>query len=297
MNILIIGSKGFIGSNLKYYFESKNYNVYSADVVHDYVDKNYTVLDITNSDYHSIFEQGKFDVCINCSGAASVPLSNSNPYKDFNLNTVNVFKILDAIKKYQPECKFINMSSAAVYGNPERLPITENQPISPVSPYGLHKKMAEDVCTEFNSMFGIKTCSLRIFSAYGDSLKKQLFWDLYKKAEADSKIELFGTGNESRDFIYIKDLVRVIELVMFNAHFNAETINVANGKEIYIKDAVKFFYSNFTKNIDYSFSGENRQGDPINWVADISKIAAMGYKPEYDIEKGLQLYYNWIINE
>ena len=94
------------------------------------------------------------------------------------LNVSNVFKQLDAIRKFQPGCKYINLSSAAVYGNPESLPISEDHHLDPISPYGNHKKMAEEVCADFYTNYRIPTCSLRIFSAYGAGLQKQLFWDL-----------------------------------------------------------------------------------------------------------------------
>ena len=174
MKILIVGSRGFIGSHCVDYFE-KNNEVWGCDVVLDYASNHYFSIDAVDSDFQNIFQQQKFDVCINCSGAANVPFSLERPINDFKLNTLNVFKLLEAIRLYAPGCKFINMSSAAVYGNPLSLPIKESDKRNPVSPYGLHKLMAEIVCEEFYHFWGMKTCSLRIFSAYGPRLKKQLF--------------------------------------------------------------------------------------------------------------------------
>lgn len=294
MNILIIGSKGFIGSHTISYYEQSEHTVWGCDVVIDYVAERYYLIDSTNSDFHSVFENQHFDLCINCSGAASVPDSLNHPMRDYNLNVLHVFKVLDAIRLYQPNCKFINLSSAAVYGNPTKLPISETMKVNPLSPYGYHKWNAEQIMEEFHLFFGIPTCSLRIFSAYGDGLKKQLFWDLYKKATSGNSFTLHGTGNESRDFIFIDDLVKAIDLVANKSHFKADIINVANGEEIFIKDAVNTFFSFLNAEIDYSFSGEERKGDPINWCADISRLKALGYKPSFDLKSGLQKYYKWI---
>src|SRR6476620_7395882 len=140
MKILVIGSKGFIGLNVYDFLKKNNYEVLGCDVVTDYTDKNYFQIDATNSDFHHIFEKKNIGVYINCSGAASVPLSLEFPLKDFSLNTLNVFKILEAIRTYRPKCKFINLSSAAVYGNPDSLPIKEEAVLKPLSPYGIHKK-------------------------------------------------------------------------------------------------------------------------------------------------------------
>lgn len=294
MKVLIIGSKGFIGSHITTFFELRGHNVWSCDIVNDYNSKKYFQIDATNSDYHTLFERNQFDVCINCSGAASVPLSLKFPLKDYILNTVNVFKLLDAIRSYQPKCKFINLSSAAVYGNPQTLPIVETQPINPVSPYGLHKLQAEQTCKEFEVHFGLQVCNLRIFSAYGEGLRKQLFWDLYKKLEGENLIELYGTGNESRDFIYVSDLANIIHLVASQKEFKYSVLNVGNGKELYIKDVVKIFYNLTNKQIEYMFRGERREGDPINWVADISRLRELGYKQEVLIKDGLESYIKWV---
>ena len=295
MHVIVIGSKGFIGQNLTHYFEGKGHRVWGVDVIVDYVNtERYFLIDASNSDFISVFQDITFDLCVNCSGAASVPESLKNPMRDYYLNTVNVFKILEAIHKFQPSCKFINLSSAAVYGNPQELPIKETAIPNPLSPYGIHKLQAEQICKEFSDFYNIPTCSLRIFSVYGAGLQKQLFWDLYKKAKTGSPFTLFGTGNESRDFIHVLDLARAIEMVNENSDFKADIINVANGTEIRIKDAVATFFSFFKDNIKYSFSGSSRKGDPANWVADIGTLSSYGYSASVDMNTGLKKYYDWI---
>lgn len=217
MKILVIGSKGFIGSHCVDYFSKAN-EVWGCDVVLDYNTPNYISIDAVDSDFLGIFEQRQYDVCINCAGAANVPFSGET-FNDFKLNTLNVFKLLEAIRKHAPQCKFVTMSSAAVYGNPASLPIVEGQKLMPVSPYGYHKVMAEKICEEYSKYWDIKTCCLRIFSAYGPGLRKQLFWDLYHKIKEQDEPTLWGTGHESRDFIYISDIVRIIDLAITHSTF------------------------------------------------------------------------------
>jgi dTDP-glucose 4,6-dehydratase/UDP-glucose 4-epimerase len=119
-----------------------------------------------------------------------------------------------------------------------------------------------------------------------------LFWDLLKKANSGEAIKLFGTGRESRDFIYISDLVRVIDLVYQRSDFQADVINVANGEEVFIQDAVSVFFGLFEQDISYTFSGDSRKGDPVNWKADISKLKGFGYKASVDMPEGLKAFYN-----
>lgn len=294
--VLIVGSKGFIGQHLNSFLLTKGEVVFGADVVVDYdAGENYFLIDASNSDFNYVFEKQTFDFCINCSGAASVPDSLVNPIRDYYLNTVNVYKILNAIKRYSPNCKFINLSSAAVYGNPKELPVKEASLRNPMSPYGYHKMMSEQICKEFYKFFNVDTCSLRIFSAYGEGLRKQLFWDLYAKVKKDDSVSLFGTGKESRDFIYIKDLVEAIWIVATKGKLQGQAINIANGKEEFIEDVVNIFYSFFEAgSINFSFRGEARQGDPNNWVADIHELRKLGYQQKYSLEEGLKNYWNWV---
>lgn len=293
MKILIIGSKGFIGSHCVDYF-SQGYEVWGCDVILDYNTPNYISIDAVDSDFLGIFEQRQYDVCINCSGAASVPFSLEKPFNDFKLNTLNVFKLLEAIRKHAPNCKFITMSSAAIYGNPESLPIKENQAIKPVSPYGYHKVMAENICEEYSRFWNIQTCCLRIFSAYGPRLKKQLFWDLYQKIVNDDTPTLWGTGRESRDFIYISDIVRIIDLAISHSKFNGEVVNVANGKQIEIAEVAETVRKVSGTKKTIIFNGAERKGDPINWEADISIIKSWGYKSSVELETGINCYLQWI---
>jgi UDP-glucose 4-epimerase len=237
MKILIIGSEGFIGSNAVKYFISRGFEVFGADIVKQ-DSYNYTIINPDFPDFASLFNKQLYNVCINASGAADVQYSFKYTAIDYILNVTNVFNILEAIRQYNSECKFINFSSAAVYGNPELLPVKENANLHPLSPYGWHKLYSEQICREFNEYFKIPTLSLRVFSAYGPGLKKQLFWDLYQKSLLSNIINIYGNGKESRDFIYISDIMSCVELAIAKADFKGEAVNVANGEEIFISDIV-----------------------------------------------------------
>lgn len=293
MNILIIGSKGFIGSHCVTYF-TKLHTVWQCDVVTDYITKPYYLVDASNADYKEVFQSQNFHVCINCSGAASVPDSIVNPQRDFMLNTVNVSKQLEAIRKYNPDCKYINLSSAAVYGNPQYLPIDELHPLQPISPYGVHKQMAETLCQSYYDSYGINTCSVRIFSAFGKGLQKQLFWDLYQKAKQDETISLFGTGTETRDFIHVNDVMLALNLIINKADFNHSIFNIASGKQVSIKEVAETFYKQLERSISIQFKGKNRSGDPLHWVANITQLERLGFQVETTVEEGLKQQVAWL---
>ncbi|MFY7965492.1 MAG: NAD-dependent epimerase/dehydratase family protein [Chitinophagaceae bacterium] len=295
--ILIIGSQGFIGSAICNYFLKKGFDVVGCDIVDKSENCSYYYHKITSdlsNDLVKIFAEHQFQLCINAAGSGNVPLSVENPLLDFKANVADVISILDAIKLHNSSCKYLHISSAAVYGNPEKLPVCENDLTQPVSPYGYHKLMSESICKEYYKLFGLKTAIIRPFSVYGAGLKKQLFWDLCQKISKSesNKIELFGTGEESRDFIYINDLVELIYLINAKDNFECSIYNAASGIETKINQLASIIQPFFpTKKI--AFSGQSRIGDPNNWVADISKSKSIGFANKVAIETGIEKYIEW----
>lgn len=292
MKILIVGSKGFIGSHAVDFF-SKNQEVWGADIVNG-DETNYFTLEKLNTDFESIFEHNQFDACINASGNGSVPISINLPVFDFELNVLNTIKILDAIRKHNPACKYLNLSSAAVYGNPETLPIVENVDLKPLSPYGWHKLYAEQVCKEYFYMYNLQTINLRLFSVYGENLRKQLFWDIFQKSLRSTNIELFGTGMETRDFIYISDLLEAVNCVLKFGLFNGESVNIASGVETTIQRAATIFCKALNNKLTLNFNKIVKPGDPLNWKADISLVKSFGFEPNVSVEKGMNNIAKWL---
>ena len=295
MRILIIGSEGFIGKSISQYFLTLGHIVFTADIV-NLSKSNYLFLKSDISNLPNLFKHKNFDICINASGLANVSNSFDESNQDFVANVFNVHIILEAIKLFNKNCKFINLSSAAVYGNPKSYPISELDYLNPISPYGYHKLMSEVLCCEYNKVFGIHTLSLRIFSVYGPGSRKQLFWDVYKKIENSSNgaIELIGNGDESRDFIFIDDLLEAVNCIVDNSTFDGGAINVASGEETLIKNAIYTFVNLFQPSIKIIFDNKIRNGDPSNWQADITLLKSFGFKHKYSLEFGLNKYVTWL---
>lgn len=294
MNLLIIGSEGFIGSHLVNFFRNKQFTVTSADIVLKN-EPGYILINPELPSFSNLFQHNKYDVCINASGAANVQFSFTYPHADYTLNAANVYSILEAIRQYNAGCRFINLSSAAVYGNPKQLPVNELAEIMPTSPYGFHKYYSEQVCREFSFLFGIKTISLRIFSAYGPGLKKQLFWDLYQKAkQSKGSFPVFGSGKETRDFIYIDDLTEAVHCVIKQDYFNGGHVNIASGVAVTIKEVVLEFIKNFDTGLAPDFSDQAKQGDPLYWQADITLLKSFGFINKYSIQQGIKETVDWL---
>lgn len=298
MTILILGSEGFIGSHCISYFLKKGDSVYGIDLYEQPTQKYfYKKVSRLSPDLDEFFGETKIDGVINAAGSGNVPYSMSHPVLDFEANSLDTIRVLDALRKHQPHCRYVHLSSAAVYGNPITLPVKENDPTLPLSPYGWHKLIAEQICQEYTSVFGLPTAIARPFSVYGPGLKKQLFWDVYQKQKESSEVvTLFGTGNESRDYIFISDLVGALDCILQNGEMVGEVYNLASGEETTIREVTSIFFEMLKSPKPFKFNGQVRAGDPINWRADISKLNKLGYRPEVSLRDGLRKLSGWLIN-
>jgi UDP-glucose 4-epimerase len=295
-NILILGAQGFIGSHLCEYFIQSGYNVTGCDVVEaSPADYTYHKVSVLSSDFDLLFKTTQFDICINASGSGNVAFSLTYPQSDFDNNTLTVSKILGAIQNYQPACRLLHISSAAVYGNPQTLPIDELATISPVSPYGFHKHMSEILCREYALIYNVPVIIVRPFSVYGIGLRKQLLWDICKKLSNADSIHLFGTGNETRDFIHINDMVKAIALIVQKAPFDGSVFNLASGVQTTIGQVAAIFEKYFPGNKTIRFSGNDKKGDPVNWLADITKMKTLGFIQQQNMEDNIRKYIDWYL--
>lgn len=295
MKILVIGSKGFLGKAVVQELQQQAFTVFEADIVNDYNNSTYFQVDVTNADFRSILRDHQFGWIVNCAGAASVPDSFTNPHRDFSLNVNLVSLMLNAIREENPDCKFLQFSSAAVYGNPIKLPIQETDATAPLSPYGFHKLQAEKLCEMYYQQFGIHSKVIRIFSAFGPGLEKQLLWDIFKKTRNEQSVALFGTGNESRDFIYSVDVAKAVAAILKQNDQGFTIYNLASGVQTTVQQAAQNLLSALDCLKVLTFNGKNRTGDPLNWQADISKITAeTGFKPTYNFETAILELASWL---
>lgn len=294
--VLITGSNGFIGKAMGKYCISKGYDVYGVDV-NESINTNFPTIamNLVEDDIQILWDFVVPNIIIHCAGAANVPFSIEQPAIDYNINTSIVHKILFSMhEKKMTDTRVLLISSAGVYGQPTSLPISEECDKNPISPYALHKSIAEDIGTYFVNNHNFDIRIVRIFSAYGPGLKKQIFWDMYQKIKNTGRLDLWGTGFESRDFIYIDDLVKALMLVMEAEKKEYHIWNVANGQEVLIKDVAERFAELMKLEGPVEFSNITRTGDPNNWCADISRIKELGYEQCVSINEGIEKYIRWI---
>jgi UDP-glucose 4-epimerase len=296
--MLVTGAAGFLGRYIVSHFHREGWRVIGVDDVsvgrvqfEEGVE--FYSLRLPNPALGELLAETKPTVCVHAAGCASVGLSLDDPGADFRGNTVLTFELLEALRKHAPACRFILLSSAAIYGNPEILPVSEGHPPSPLSPYGFHKLHCEMLCVEYSRFFNLPTASVRIFSAYGAGLKRQVIWDICDRILTKGRLPLHGTGHESRDFIHAKDIARAVEVVAAGAPAIGEVYNVATGREVTIAELAHLLLTELAPDLQPEFDGQATPGNPLNWRADIGKLTALGFVPEISLEDGLLEVARW----
>jgi UDP-glucose 4-epimerase len=296
--VLITGVTGFIGRYVARLYSDLGWKVVGTGTASEENSpignlSQYRTLFLPSPELPSLINQVRPEVCVHCAGRASVPLSVSEPADDFNASVASTFNLLEALRKNSPDCHLIYLSSAAVYGNPKTLPISEEYSTRPISPYGFHKSMCEKLCQEFYEIYGLKTSVLRIFSAYGPGLRRQVVWDICYKALTQPILHLQGTGQESRDFIHVRDVARAIHFVSENSSALGKVFNIASGKETTIQQLTELVMKNLDTQNLINFDGTIPKGTPMNWRADTSLLEKLGFSTEVSLEKGIGVYTKW----
>lgn len=302
---MITGASGFLAGYIVPRFAERGWRVFGVDgnpppsATRDLF-AGFNQMRLPDGALDGAVEEARPDLVIHGAGRASVPLSMSDPATDFQSGPVAAFALLDALRRHAPECRFIHLSSAAVYGNPGSLPVAEDAERRPLSPYGFHKRVNEDLCREFAQVYGMRTISARLFSAYGEGLRRQVMWDVCRKAHSGEKVRLQGTGEETRDFLHAKDIAAGLEAIAENAE-NAEmdggACNLASGEETRIADLADILMKGMGRQDAPEFDGRVPEGNPLQWQADISRVRTLGFAPGVQVASGAEAYARWAKKE
>lgn len=298
--VLVVGGQGFLGAHIadEMAASGKRTVVVDRRSPSD-VDSPYArhwesrVMDLPSGDFGELLKEVAPGVIVLAAGPASVQDSIAHPLIDFEGSAGVLAHVLDAVRACVPLARFLLISSAAVYGNPECLPVGENSELSPVSPYGFHRVMCEELLREYGALYGIRACAVRIFSAYGPGLRRQILWDICRMATMRGEILLDGTGEETRDFIHVRDIARGIRAIAEGGIFDSGAYNLASGIETRLADLAASLAEQLGLGLTPRFRGIRRPGDPIRWGADITRVAQLGFHPGVTLQEGLPEYARW----
>src|SRR6266568_4353426 len=207
---------------------------------------------------------------IHAAGSASVGLSLSQPSHDFNDSVALFQRLMEATRISGERPRVVFLSSAAVYGNPNILPVSELEPLLPISPYGYHKLMGEAIAREYSCCFGIPTLIARLFSLFGPAQKRLLLWEIFEQLKDKNEVVLQGTGAETRDYLHIDDLADSLADLLPRIDNDQLIINIASGRAITVKEVAESIGQILMSKKPIVFRGVARRGDPNFWQADVS---------------------------
>jgi len=230
-------------------------------------------------------------------GGSSVAVSLRDPAADFRRTVESTESLLEWLRHAAPDAKLIAISSAAVYGTGHAGPIREDAPLCPESPYGHHKLMMEKLLQSHAQSYGRPSVVVRLFSAYGPGLRKQLLWDLcWQLAHGTERIELQGTGDEVRDWTDVRDTVRAVEFVADIASSEVPVINVGSGIGTPVREIARMAMTAWRgapPPIPVSFTGRSREGDPFSLQADPGRLSMLGFSWQIAVPQGIEDYVRW----
>lgn len=293
---IVTGAAGFLGSRIARALAGAGYDVLGLDRAPvSALGIRSEVLGLPDDRLGALLSTEEPALVVHTAGPASVGASLEDPAADFRGSVGVTAALLEAVRLHAPSARVILLSSAAVYGNPASLPVAEDAPLAPLSPYGFHKTLVEALGREYAAVYGLKTASLRIFSAYGAGLARQLLWDVCEKARAGGVVRLFGTGEETRDFVHADDVARAVLAIAEGAASGGEPYNIASGTETTVREIAGRLVDAVAPGTSIEFSGEVREGDPLRWRADISRIAALGFVPQVPLADGVAEYARWYL--
>lgn len=325
MRILITGSRGFVGGSFGRSAAREGHTLLGlgrdSQPALDWPG-DYAQADVVSADLSGYIQDFAPDAVFHAAGTASVGASLSSPVEDLRASALTWANTLDAVRRSGLRPLVLFPSSAAVYGNPEVLPVKEDAPLRPVSPYGFHKAVCELLGREYAECFGLSVIVCRLFSLFGAAQRRLLVWELYSQLIGrEQTVWLQGTGTESRDYLHVDDLsAALLQLIALRREGQEregveqakksdveETasserergsyliVNVASGVETGVLNLAERLREIIAPHKTIRGRGLERRSDPHHWRADVSLLRSLipGWQPQTLVEGLEQCIAKW----
>ncbi len=318
MKLLITGGAGYVGSHTVRKLKQAGHEVVVFDNLssgHRDAIKDFQLIigDLANKeDLKNIFDAHKFDAVVHFAGSIEAGESMTDPKRFFNNNLINGLNLLEAMIAHDVK-RIVFSSTAAIYGEPQKMPIEETDPKNPTNVYGLTKLMFEQVLDAYDHAYGLKSVALRYFNAAGADPSGKIGADHKHKTHLITlilltalgkreSIKIFGTdyptvdGTGVRDYVHVNDLANahVLALDYLNNNNQSDKFNLGNEKGTSVREVIEM--AKKITGINFPVIEEaRREGDPAKLFASSQKAKqVLGWKPQFDtIEQILETAWTW----
>lgn len=298
MKVLITGGAGFIGSHLAEHLLAAGNSVRVLDNLSTGKRENLPVhprLEFVQGDIrdrnHVTNSARDMDAIVHLAAVASVQASVDDPTGTHETNFDGTLHLLEAARTEHIR-RFLYASSAAVYGDNTRLPLVEEEILNPLSPYAADKLAGEYYLRFYHAKFGIETTAFRFFNIFGprqdpSSPYSGVISIFIERVSRGEPVTIFGDGRQTRDFVYVGDLVKLLAQALSHTATAGQVINVGRGKQCSLLELLEALEKLTGKPVERRFAAA-RLGDIVHSCADISRLVRLlGKAPETDIVTGL----------
>jgi UDP-glucose 4-epimerase len=284
MKLLVTGVTGFIGGNLAQFADRDGHAVFGIAKSEQPLDctlRRYIRSDLMDRDVSKLIQDFAPDVIFHGAGPASVASSISAPVDDLRKSILSWAVVLEATRRSGTNPLVLFPSSGAIYGNPVKYPTPENSPVTPISPYGFHKAACELLAREYSDCFKLNIVVLRFFSVFGPRQRSHVIWELYQQLSGENRtVWLRGTGQESRDYIYVDDAVEAILALIRLWSRSPEArkhliINIGTGRTTRIFEVAEQLKNLTAPQKSVQYRGMPIPGDPEQTCADIRVLRSL----------------------
>ncbi len=308
--ILVTGGAGFIGSHLSETLLKQGQEVICLDSFNDYYNpeikrnnisllqgqNDYTLIegDILNLDLlRQIFSDYKFDIVVHLAARAGVRSSIQEPLLYQQVNVEGTTNLLEMAKEFRTQ-KFIFGSSSSVYGENEKVPFCENDPVDhPISPYASTKKACELICYTYYHLYSIPTTCLRFFTVYGPRQRPDMaIYKFTRAIEAGEQITMYGDGSSRRDYTYVTDIIEgICKSIEYCSDYHI--YNLGESKTIELRELIQLIAKCLGQEPKIQKVAMQPGDVPITF-ADITKAKnEISYHPKVNIEQGIAKFVDW----
>lgn len=303
MKILVTGGAGFIGSNLVDSLIKENHEVIVLDNLStgkkENLNKNAYFYNIDLRDLsklNSLFEKERPEIVYHLAAQINVRKSIKDPFYDESVNIAGSLNLLECCKDYGVKRIIYSSSGGAVYGEPQKLPAPEEHEIRPLSHYGASKFAVESYLSVYNAIYGLDYVTLRYANVYGprqDFLGEAGVIAIFiRNVLLGEPLIIFGDGNQTRDFVFVKDVVDA-NLLSLKYKGNHRIFNVGTGVQTSINKIAEEIEKSIGKKIVVK-KEDAIKGEVRDTYLDISRAKKeLGFSPSVSISEGIRLTFEW----